>query len=497
MATPTMPTARTASTPRLRRTTSSWSSWSATTGSRAWLRSSPPSWRPRGRTASGSSWSSTARSTPRSTPTCSATRRRPTSECCAPASRRERPQAEAAVVLVRRGDDGQYLACRPLAERDLPSARERCAQQAFHSGECRGRQGEDAPGSGTGPADGTAGPRRVADEGSLSPALRAAAQVREVAGQPEQLELEGEAERVELGPTGGSSGPVVQQVEEAGQRLEGARACLLLVEEAEHRLRTHEPDAEPVRILANRRMRMDEVGARLGRKLPGALVQNELHVAQGLQPPAETRARLADTLRHRPDAAPGEGVEVEHAVGLAEPERAEDDRLGLEGASRHGSSLVRALAGRRTRSIERVEGEGDGLVGAKRPASVPGLGEGGLVESLAGGEYLGGGLGSARKRQHAGEAADDDGLAHAVAELTVELPRLPEQRRRLVDPPLGCGVVRERLQRVHLDVRVPGDTRLREHVLHEPAAAIRLTELVVGPGEHPCRQQRAEGIAGL
>ena len=58
----------------------------------------------------------------------------------------------------------------------------------------------------------------------------------------------------------------------------------------------------------------------------------QLDVRERLEPRAEAGLRLADALRDRADAAAVERVEVEDAIGLAEPERAEDDGLGLVGA---------------------------------------------------------------------------------------------------------------------------------------------------------------------
>ena len=66
----------------------------------------------------------------------------------------------------------------------------------------------------------------------------------------------------------------------------------------------------------------------------------ELDVRERLEPAAEAGLRLADALRDGADAAAVGRVEVEDAVGLAEADRAEDDGLGLVGASGHGSSSL-------------------------------------------------------------------------------------------------------------------------------------------------------------
>ena len=73
-------------------------------------------------------------------------------------------------------------------------------------------------------------------------------------------------------------------------------------------------------------------------QVAGSAVQQHLDVREGLEAAAEARLRLPDTLRERPDPAAGQRVEMQDAVGLREPERAQDDCLGLVGAS-HKKSL--------------------------------------------------------------------------------------------------------------------------------------------------------------
>ncbi len=88
-------------------------------------------------------------------------------------------------------------------------------------------------------------------------------------------------------------------------------------------------------MLARGAVRADQVDAGDRLELPRALVERELHVREGLEPRAEAGARAPHALRDRTDAPAGERVEVEHAVGLAEPERAEHDRLGPVRPTRH------------------------------------------------------------------------------------------------------------------------------------------------------------------
>jgi glutaredoxin 3 len=81
-------------------------------------------------------------------------------------------------------------------------------------------------------------------------------------------------------------------------------------------------------------------------QLARPLVQDELNVAERLEPGAEPRLRPSDPLGHRPDPPALERVEVEHAVGLAEPQRAQDDRFGLVTAARHAASVEARSVGK-------------------------------------------------------------------------------------------------------------------------------------------------------
>jgi hypothetical protein len=97
--------------------------------------------------------------------------------------------------------------------------------------------------------------------------------VRNIAGEPEQLELEREPERVEACAAAQALGNGVESREEALERLEPALVLLLLHEEAQHRLRAHEPHRAPVRILPRRPVRVDKGGAGDCLQVARALVQ--------------------------------------------------------------------------------------------------------------------------------------------------------------------------------------------------------------------------------
>ena len=90
-------------------------------------------------------------------------------------------------------------------------------------------------------ADSAAGPRGVADERFiLGAALGAGRHVRQIAREPEKLELEREPERVESGRPGGMR-CAVEEVEVARQRGERTLVWLFLAEEAQHRLGADRP----------------------------------------------------------------------------------------------------------------------------------------------------------------------------------------------------------------------------------------------------------------
>src|SRR5581483_10480712 len=176
-------------------------------------------------------------------------------------------------------------------------------------------------------ADGAPCGWRVPDERSVAAALGAAADVRKVPREPEQLQLEREAERLEVGAA--ASANVVEEVEESGERLERPNVRLLLDEQPQHRLRADQPDGQPERVLSRGAVRPHELDPGDGVELAAAAMEEQLYVRQRLEPPTEARAGTADAFRDRADTTAVERIEVENAIGLAETDRAEHDRLGL------------------------------------------------------------------------------------------------------------------------------------------------------------------------
>ena len=162
--------------------------------------------------------------------------------------------------------------------------------------------------------------------------------MREVAGEPEQLQLERENERVGGRPAGPGL-ELVEEIEETCQRPKRAVVRLLLGEEAQHRLGTDEADVQPVRLLPSGVVGAEQLHAGHRLQLPAALVEHQLDVAERLEPGAEARLGLAHALGDRADPPAIERVEVEHTVRLAEAERAQHHRLGLVGPAGHRAQV--------------------------------------------------------------------------------------------------------------------------------------------------------------
>ena len=197
-------------------------------------------------------------------------------------------------------------------------------------------------------ADGAAGARGVADERfSLGAALGAGGHVRQVAGQPEQLELEREPERIERGSVGRMR-RLIEKVEEPRQCGERPLVRLLLAEQPQHRLGADHPDREPVVVLARRRgasrtsCTRSPSGARCA---PDGGRARRATAAR-----AARRSATSSFARPSPPRRPGRapGVEVKHPVGLSEPDRPENDGLRAVRPSGHASCSLGTAPGRNT-----------------------------------------------------------------------------------------------------------------------------------------------------
>ena len=170
--------------------------------------------------------------------------------------------------------------------------------------------------------------------------------MRQVAREPQQLELERERKRVEGGARMAFGRRLVEKLQEACQRAKRACIRLLLGEEAQRRFESDQAYVEAIRILTRRMVRFDQLDAGHSLQLARPLMQEQLDMAQRLQPRAEARLRSPDTFCHSADATPLERVEVKDAVCLAESERSQDDGLGLVGPPGHRVPKCRDRVGR-------------------------------------------------------------------------------------------------------------------------------------------------------
>ena len=89
--------------------------------------------------------------------------------------------------------------------------------------------------------------------------------MREEAGEPQELQLEREHERVERGTFASLRLSVVERVEETGEREERAVVLLFLGVELQHRLEPDESDLEAVAVGADPVVGADERRAGDGR----------------------------------------------------------------------------------------------------------------------------------------------------------------------------------------------------------------------------------------
>src|SRR5581483_6498965 len=192
-------------------------------------------------------------------------------------------------------------------------------------------------------AHGAAGARRERDEVGRRAALDAAREMRQVARDPEQLQLEAQHERIGLGLCH-LLFLRVERLEEPRECRERALAGLRLAEQTEHRLGADQADVQLVRVLTRAAVRVEQLDAGDGLELARALVEHQLDVRQRLEPRAEARLRLPHAFCDRADPPALARVQVQDPVGLGEAERAQHDRLGLVRPG-HAASLEAVPAG--------------------------------------------------------------------------------------------------------------------------------------------------------
>jgi glutaredoxin 3 len=247
------------------------------------------------------------------------------------------------VLLVRGRDYAQALAESVVAEAEPARAGEGLLEERSNSEEAGLR--DPNGGDGAVVADRPSRPSREPHERLRVATGRTAREMRKVAGEPEELQLEGEHERLQ-GRLGRKRRiDIVQQVEKAGERMEGRWLRLLLDEEPQHGLEPDVPDRQSVWIGSRGVMRADELGAPDRVQIASPLVQQELDMRQRLQAGAKTRTRFPHAFGDRAHPPLRKRVEVEDAVRLGKPNRPEHDGLGRECARRHFGESSPALGG--------------------------------------------------------------------------------------------------------------------------------------------------------
>ena len=194
-----------------------------------------------------------------------------------------------------------------------------------------------------------AGRGLVADETSADAALDAAVQVRQVARRPRGASA-GRTARAGRGPAVRARATGSRRAGRGtGQSHEGTVVRLLLGKEAQHRLGADQPDREPVRVLARPWCDARRSAPVTVCSSPEPWCSISSTCEMRLEAGAEARLCPPHPLRDRADASAVGRVDVQDPVGLAEPERAEHDRLRPIRA-RHPPSLRRGRDGARRRA---------------------------------------------------------------------------------------------------------------------------------------------------
>ncbi len=103
------------------------------------------------------------------------------------------------------------------------------------------------------------------------------------------------------------------------------------IEQPQHRVAGLGRALERLAPFTQRGVGVDSLGGGHRAEVAATLVQYERDARAGLEPPTEPRASPSNPLGDRADTAAFAGVEMQNAVGLAEADRAQDDRFRLEG----------------------------------------------------------------------------------------------------------------------------------------------------------------------
>ncbi len=170
-------------------------------------------------------------------------------------------------------------------------------------------------------------------------ARRAGGELGRETGGEQQLQAEGERAPA-LARWLAAARALVEQRERAAQQVEHARMGLGGLEQAPDSVARARGRVERARVGAQARVGVDRVRAGHRQELAAAFVQLEPQAEEGLEPPAEAARRAAHALGDRADVAAIERVQAQDAIGLAVADRAQHDRLGLDGSSGHRNMVI-------------------------------------------------------------------------------------------------------------------------------------------------------------
>ena len=176
-----------------------------------------------------------------------------------------------------------------------------------------------------------------------------------------------ELQQERLGDRVGDRGLGVEGAEPGEQEQDELHVLLVLlghlVDGLEHRLARREQGE----VVADRRVRRDDLGLRDGVQGAAPVVQHQAHVGERLEPGPEAAGGLADALGDGPDLPRALGHDGHDLVGLAELVRPQDDALLFVG--RHG----RIVAARTPRKAQQVCAVSVAASGWRHPSRTRGV----------------------------------------------------------------------------------------------------------------------------
>jgi glutaredoxin 3 len=156
-----------------------------------------------------------------------------------------------------------------------------------------------------------------------------------------QQQLQPERERLRAARV---TGVGVEQSELVAEEVVGGRVRLGGVEEAEDRLTRLRAALERGAVLPDAGVGMDGVRLADRAELAATLVHDEPDSAERLEPAAETRLHTPHSLGNSTHAAAIDGVKMQHAIGLAIANRAQNNGFSLERAGHYRAYTLMWMA---------------------------------------------------------------------------------------------------------------------------------------------------------